>query len=87
MNRIKILKQVVNRLRRPVYRCVYTKQDGTSGLYYINSPKLKNSFGNARLGIEEKGVTVRCINRNGPRSFNYSGIQSITKVGLLEEIA
>ena len=87
MNPFVLLQQIITRLRHPVYRCFYVKQDGSAGLYYISSPKLKNNFGNARLGIENKGVKCLCYNRGAPRSFNYAGILSLTKVGLLEDLA
>ena len=88
---IKKIKLLFSRINKPVYRLVYHKETtNKTEIYFLVAPKMvKNFFGNQKLRIARKGFkSVVTGNRpNGSiRSFNYDGIISCTKLGLLEEI-
>jgi hypothetical protein len=88
MKIITLIKQIVSRIKSPVYRLFYVKElNGEADVYYLQNPKFdRNWFGNQVRGIERKGFRAYALNRQAFRSFNYEGIINIQKVGLLETL-
>ena len=88
MNLISLIKQIVSRIKSPVYRLFYLKEsNGHAEVYYLQNPKFdKNWFGNEARKIKRKGFRAWSINRNAYRSFNYEGIIDLQKVGLLDPL-
>lgn len=87
MNLISLIKQIVSRIKSPVYRLFYVKESGHAEVYYLQNPKFDlNWFGNQARQIEKKGFRAFALNRQGFRSFNYEGIINLQKVGLLEPL-
>ena len=88
MKIITLIKQIVSRIKSPVFRLFYLKEsNGHAEVYYLVNPKFdRNWFGNQVKQIEKKGFRAYALNRQGFRSFNYEGIINIQKVGLLETL-
>ena len=88
MNIITLIKQIISRIKSPVYRLVYSKEgNNETEIYYLQSPKFeKNYFGNQNLKIRKKGFRSWALNRNGYRSFNYEGIINLQKLTLTEPL-
>ena len=89
MNIIALIKQIIARIKSPVYRLVYSKEgNGETEVYYLQSPKFdRNYFGNQILKIRKKGFRAYAINRDGVRSFNYEGIINLQKLTLTEPLS
>jgi hypothetical protein len=89
MNIITLIKQIISRIKSPVYRLVYSKEgNGETEVYYLQSPKFEQKyFGNQVLKIRKKGFRAFAINRNGIRSFNYDGIINLQKLTLTEPLS
>ena len=67
------------KLFNPVYKVVYTTQNGRTAMYTIAPPKHSNEFGNSKEGLEVAGFRAHCYNRNGVRSFRYDRIVSLVR--------
>lgn len=87
MKIITLIKQIIARIKSPVYRLVYSKGNGETEVYYLQNPKFDlNYFGNQILEIKKKGFRAYAINRDGIRSFNYAGIINLQKLTLTEPL-
>ena len=78
------IKKLIHRIKNPIYFMVYTKANFETDSYFVSSPKLKNFFDTE--GVKNTGVRCYCYNRDGVRSFNWNGIRSLTKLGLIESL-
>jgi hypothetical protein len=88
MKIISLIKQIISRIKSPVFRLFYLKEsNGHAEVYYLQNPKFdRNWFGNEAREIKKKGFRAYALNRKGYRSFNYEGIINIQKIGLLEPL-
>jgi hypothetical protein len=81
---IKLIAKIIRRIKSPVYHMVYTKANLVTESYFVSSPKLKNYFDTQ--GVKDTGFRAFCYNRDGVRSYNWNGIKTLNKLGLIESL-